>query len=128
MRKIETAMVDPIRSAISDPYADGSQFNQGNTVVFCNGSGVAHTPNFARWIDVIFYGTTIALIEPQCNRLSLYSGGVRTATTKSRLNAILRSLSDGFYIEQRKGEWTVGKGGFHYDRFCEGFPVTLHLS
>ncbi len=128
MRKIETAMIDAIRSAIGDLYADGPQFKQGNTVVFCNGSGLAHTLSFTRWIEVIFRGTVIALIEPECSRLSLYSGGFKTATTKSRLNAILRSLSDGFYIEQRKGEWTVGKGGYYYDRFSEGFPVTLRLS
>jgi hypothetical protein len=125
MRKIETAMIAAIREAIGDPYTDGPQFKGGNTVVFANGNGVVHTPNFTRWIEVIFYDTVIALIEPQCGRISLYTGGHYTATTKSRLNAILSELSDGLYIEQRKGQWFKCKGGYTYDRFTEGSTVTL---
>jgi hypothetical protein len=128
MRKIESAMIAAIREAIADPYTDGQQFKKGNTIVFCNGSGVVGTPNFSRWIEVIFHNTVIALIEPQTGRLSLYSGGFRTATTKSRLNAILSSLSNNLYIAQKNGEWYIGKGGYRCDSFSEGYPVTLWLA
>ena len=128
MRKIEAAMIAAIREAIADPYTDGQQFKKGNTVVFCNGSGVVGTPNFDRWIEVIFHNTVIALIEPQTGRFSLYTKGFRTATAKSRINAILGSLSNGLYIYQKQGEWIVGKGGYRYDSFHEGYPVTLWLA
>ena len=125
MRKIESAMIQAIRDAISDPYTKGQQFKGGNTIVFCNGNGVVHAPGFTRWIEIIFHNTVIALIEPQTSRISLYTGGYKTPTTKSRLNAILGSFSNGFYIEQKKGEWVKCKGGYVYDKFTEGDCVTL---
>jgi hypothetical protein len=128
VKKLETAMIATIREAISDPYTDGQQFKKGNTVVFCYGSGVVGTPNFSRWIEVILYDKVIALIEPQTARLSLYTGGFQTATTISRLNAILESLSNGLYVYRKNGELTVGKGGYRYDSFYEGYPVTLWLA
>lgn len=128
MRKLEAEMITAIREAIADPYIDGQQFKKGNTVVFCNGSGVVGTPSFTRWIEVILHNTVIALIEPQTGRLSLYTKGFRTVTTKSRINAILGSLSNGLYIYQQRGEWIIGKGGYRYDSFYEGFPVTLWLA
>lgn len=121
-------MVAAIRAAIADPYCDGRQFKGGNTIVFCNGSGVVGTPSFTRWIEVILCDTVIALIEPQAGRLSLYTKGNKTATIKSRINAILQSLSNGLYVYEQKGQWIVGKGGYRYDNFCEGFPVTLWLA
>ena len=125
MRKIETAMVAAIREAIADPYCSGPIFRQSNTTVFQTGNGAIRTPNFSRWIEVILYETVVALIEPQAGRLSLYSGGFRTATTKSRLNAILESMGDGFYIAQNKGQWGIYKGGYFYEPFYEGRPFTL---
>jgi hypothetical protein len=116
MRKVEAAMIAAIRKAIADPYTKGQQFKKDNTVVFCNGSGV---------IEVRLYDTVIALIEPQIRMFGLYSGGFRTTTTKSRLNAVLGAFSNGFLIYQEKGQWYIYKGGRCYDRFDDGFAVTL---
>jgi hypothetical protein len=128
VKKLETAMIATIREAISDPYTDGQQFKKGNTVVFCYHSGVVGTPNFTRWTEVILYDKVIALIQPSRGRLTLYTGGLQTATIISRLNAILKSLSNGLYVYSKNGELTVGKGGYRYESFYEGFPVTLWLA
>jgi hypothetical protein len=125
MRKVEAAMIAAIRKSIADPYAEGQQFKKDNTVVFCNGSGVVGTPGFSRWIEVILYDTVIAIIEPQTCLIGFYSGGFKTPTTKSRLNAVLGAFSNGFHIYQDKGQWYIYKGGRRYDRFDDGFAVTL---
>ena len=33
-----------------------------------------------------------------------------------------------FIFIKKKGEWIIGKGGYRYDSFHEGFPVTLWLA
>jgi hypothetical protein len=116
MRKVEQAMIAAIALRIADPYTEGQQFKKDNTVVFCNGSGV---------IEVILYDTVIAIIEPSSRRISIYSGGLKTTTTKSRLNAILGAFSNGFHIYQEKGQWYIYKGGRRCDRFDDRFAVTL---
>ena len=121
MRKVEKAMVDAISTTLSDPGVEGPTFKGGNTVVFQTSTD---SPNGYRTLEVIFYDTVICLIEPT-TRFSLYTGGFKTATTKSRLNAILDAISDGFYIAQDKGTWGIYKGGYFYRPFVEGCTFTL---
>jgi hypothetical protein len=125
MRKIEAAMISALRETLRDSAFEGQFWKQANTLVWQNHSGTGGTFNHDRWIEVILYSTTICLIEPLAGRLSLYSGGHRTATTKSRLNAILAEIGDGFYIYQRAGNWELWKGGYFYEDFTEGYSLTL---
>ena len=127
MRKIEARMVEAIRETIADPYLTGQTFKAGNTVVFQTSGGTVRTPNFYRYVEVIFCDTVIALIEPQSGRMTLHSGGYRTVTTKSRLNAILDSMGDNFSIAQDKGEWKLYRNGYFYENFYDGRTFTLTL-
>lgn len=87
MRKIETLMNKAI--------TNGVDFKLDNTeVVSCT--------NVA---DVYLHGNLIARIGETW--IELFDGGWRTATTKSRLNAILKEHGNGDYVFQKKGEWFV---------------------
>jgi hypothetical protein len=125
MRKIESSMVSALRETISDSGLEGQAWKQTNTLVFQTHKGTLGTFNHDRWIEVILHSTVIALVEPCAGRLSLYSGGYRTATTKSRLNAILSALGDGFYICQKSGKWQLWKGGYFYEDFYDGRSFSL---
>jgi len=125
MRKIEASMVSALKETLSDSGFEGQAWKQSNTLVFQTHHGTYGTFNHNRFIEVILYSTVIALIEPYASRLSLYSGGYRTATTKSRLNAILGALGDGFYICQNKGLWQLWKNGYFYENFYDGRTFTL---
>jgi len=102
MRLIERQLTRAIRDCLADSQFSGQYWRGGNTTV-CQ----LHDPgpNGARYIRVCLYSTQIALIEPGANRLSLYTGGFRTNTTKSRLNAILSDLTDGFGLYQQRFAW-----------------------
>ena len=60
-------------------------------------------------LQVKLHGHAIAIYTPFADRhgwrLVLNDCGWRTATTKSRLNALLASFAPGYRIEQRAGEW-----------------------
>ena len=87
MRKIETLMNKAI--------TNGVDFKLDNTeVVSCT--------NVA---DVYLHGNLIARIGETW--IELFDGGWRTATTKSRLNAILKEHGNGDCVYQKKGEWFV---------------------
>ncbi len=90
MRKIESDMVHAIKR--------GKNWKSGNTEVFVNNHGCAL---------VYLHGNLIATVG--WNRLQLFDGGWRTATTKSRLNAIINGLCDGFTqsVYQHKFEWFI---------------------
>jgi hypothetical protein len=87
MRKIEQQMNKAI--------TNGVDFKLDNTeVISCT--------NVA---DVYLHGNLIARIGETW--IELFDGGWRTATTKSRLNAILKEHGNGDYVFQKKGEWFV---------------------
>ena len=86
MRKIEKAMNEAI--------AVSKDWRLDNTEVVTEGD-----------ISIVkLYGNTIAEVGDTFIRL--YDGGWRTATTKSRLNAILNVHGRDFdSVFQKKGEW-----------------------
>lgn len=92
MRKIERLMNAAITS--------GKDFKLDNTeVVSC--SNVS---------DVYLYGHLIARIGETW--LELFDGGHQTATTKSRLNAILAAHGcDNEYVFQKNFQWFVNYNG-----------------
>ena len=60
--------------------------------------------------DVFLYGNLIARIGETW--IELFDGGYQSATTKSRLNAILSAHGcDNEYVFQKKGEWFLNYQG-----------------
>ena len=87
MRKIETLMGEAITQALNWKLA--------NTKV-TESDGVSY---------VYLHGNLIAQVGETW--LELYDGGYRSATTKSRLNAILRFCGNGEYIYQKNHQWIL---------------------
>ena len=93
MRKIEALMNDAISASID--------WKSGNTVVQTDKDNVSR---------VFLYENQIATIGE--NFIELYDGKHQTATTKSRLNAILSKHGmAGECVFQKKGEWFVNYDG-----------------
>jgi hypothetical protein len=87
MRKIETAMNQAIQSE-KDWKLDNTE--------------VATVDGISK---VYLFGNLIAEIGETF--ITLYDGGFRSNTTKSRLNAILQKHGNGEGIYQKKGQWFV---------------------
>jgi hypothetical protein len=92
MRKIESLMNDAIKAS--------QDWKHDNTeVVSCS-----HVS------DVFLYGNLIARIGETW--IELFDGNHQTATTKSRLNAILKEHGiEGEYVFQKAGKWFVNYNG-----------------
>ena len=89
MRKIESDMVAAIRSR--------SDYRNGNTVVDQKGNGCGEVRLFGNRICRFSYSNGIIEFE---------DAGYRTATTKSRLNALIGAFTKpGQGIYQRNWEW-----------------------
>ena len=92
MRKIEQALQNAI--VTKQPV-----WSTGNTSVTTHGSVT----------EVRLHGNKIAEVTDQWVRIT--DAGWRTATTKSRLNAILGCLFDGVTVFQESFEWFVSEQG-----------------
>jgi len=92
MRKIEQQMNAAILAKVD--------WKQDNTeVIYYSGTDAS---------DVYLHGNLIARISP--TSVELFDGGVQSATTKSRLNAILRVHAiQGECVFQRNFKWFVHK-------------------
>jgi hypothetical protein len=88
MRKIETQMNEAVIEALN--------WKSGNTEVKTDLS------NNSR---VFLHGHHIATVGDKF--IQLFDGGWRTATTKSRLNALLFANGSDDKVFQKKGEWFV---------------------
>jgi hypothetical protein len=95
MRKIERQMNAAIK--------EGKDFKMDNTeVLYFSGHDKS---------QVYLYGNLIAEVGP--TYIELFDGGHQTATTKSRLNAILSEHGlPGEYIFQKNYDWFVQYNGF----------------
>lgn len=122
-RKIEIQMISAIRETLADSNFVGQYWKSGNTCVFQQNE---NGPNGRRWIEVILHNTVIALIEPDAHRISIYTKGFRTTTTKSRINAILSNLSSGYSVFQKNHEWRYCRRSWDKsESFYEGLSVGL---
>jgi len=92
MRKIEQTMLKCVFSFTARTL--------GNTKVFVS--------PFSCWGSVVLFGNTIAHWDDNLI-LTLIDGGHRTATTKSRLNALLNNT--GYRVCSSKGEWRLSYRG-----------------
>ena len=92
MRKIEQMMNDAINKH--------EDFKLANTEVV----------NFTNHSDVYLHGNLIARIGE--TYIELFDGGHQTATTKSRLNAILSEHGcPGEYVFQKNFDWFINYNG-----------------
>ena len=92
MRKIEQQMNDAILNQ--------KDWKKDNTEVI----------NYTNRSDVFLYGNLIACIGETW--IELFDGGCQSATTKSRLNAILKVHGcENEYVFQKKGQWFVQYNG-----------------
>jgi hypothetical protein len=90
MRQVEINMVECVRNCCSRTL--------GNTEVFAFMAPLAGSG------AVVLFGNTIAYFD-ELGVITLRDGGDRTATTKSRLNALLNDT--GYRISQKKGQWRL---------------------
>lgn len=103
MRKIEMDMIAAIRSRNS--------YKSGNTVVEQGENGYA---------EVRLHGNRICRLNYHQGIIELSDCGYQTATTKSRLNALLDAFTNtggGQGIYQRDGKW-FWKQGEEWDGSC----------
>ena len=130
MRKIEAQMIQAVRDLLNNAVHDGRVLKSGNTEVSQHHHGIAHAVGYQRIISVRLHGNEIAAIRPIEGTLWVSDCGWRTATTKSRLNALIGALTrhgnDGL-ISQRNSQWVqVGNSGAAYAwKGQDVFPVAL---
>ena len=111
MRKIEAAMVMAVKAAIE---GNGKRYwRNGNTDV-----ELKHCPDLGQVVVVRLHGNEIAEFDVslagvrECRGLRITDAGWQTATTKSRLNALLRCFYGGMDICQVKGQWRLNTTEF----------------
>jgi hypothetical protein len=116
MRKIEEQMLAAAERCLGDASFEGCAMRSANTHVWQQHSGIAGTTSYHRWIEVILHDTVIALIEPQLQRVSLYTGGWHSRTTSSRIEVILSRFCKGWHVNLSKGQlylrkesWSTGE-------------------
>lgn len=123
MRKIEQQMIAAIRGCLSDPGFSGCYWRNANTCVWQQHCGIHGTPSYSRTIEVILHNTVIALIES--SRISLYTGGWQTVTTRSRINAILREFCPDWSVcQHRHALWLVDRHDQRHE-WSEGRCLTF---
>jgi len=112
MRKINAKMIVAIRDLMGKADHNGDYFRLANTIVSQWHDGPCQKPGYSRVIEVKLHLNTIARIYPDICRMYVRDCGWRTATTKSRLNALLGALcgKDGDSITQSRGQWYTSRG------------------
>ena len=95
MRQIERDMLSAIKL--------GKCWRKANTEVYTNDNNASL---------VYLHGNHIATVT--YNKVSIFDGGYQSNTTKSRLNAIINGLCDGFTcsVYQHKFEWFITDNKF----------------
>ena len=106
MRKCEAQMVEAIRDLTGAADFQGCRWKGGNTEVIQCHEGVAHTMGYERSIEIKLHGNLIATIWPTDGRMKVMDADHRTNTTKSRLNSLLCSFSDG-RISKKDSKWLL---------------------
>lgn len=122
MRKVEARMIQAIRQGLGNASISGRIMKGGNTEVEQVHHGVAHTIGYYREIKILLHGNEIACVEPDMMRIRVSDCGYQTATTKSRLNALLRAFVPGEGIYQQCFEWFTSQGAWDGS---DEFPMRL---
>lgn len=104
-------MVVAVKAAIEGKRKD---WRSGNTVVRTD-----HDSDLGNVVVVELHGNKIAEFDVSCagvadlRGLMITDAGWKTATTKSRLNALLTCFCDGGGIWQVNGDWFLNSVEFH---------------
>lgn len=109
MRKIESETIRVVRETINRADLAGRVWKSGNMEIMQVHQGMYGTIGYYRQIEVRLHGNRIAVIEPDIMRMSLFDCGYRTATTKSRLNALLAGFARGraVRVSQSDFDWFI---------------------
>jgi hypothetical protein len=108
MRKVEAQTIQAIRELANRADFAGRLLKCGNTEVWQDHIGIAHTPGYERLIQVKLHGHTIAEFYPDQDKFFLDDCGWQTTTTKSRLNAILGAFNPGAgRVYSEKFQWKL---------------------
>lgn len=117
MRKIEAQMVCAVRDRLIEDLAD---WRSGNTEVRTEYGEIQPelTLGQGKVVVVYLHGNKIAEFDTSlnharaCRGLMITDAGWQTATTKSRLNALLGCFYGGMHLCQVKGEWLLNTTPF----------------
>jgi hypothetical protein len=119
MRQIEEQMLFALRT--------GKDWRKGNTEVKWS----HNSPTFGgSQATVYLHGNRIGIYQPSTGFLNISDGeGWRTATTKSRINALCELVPPRCYVSQYKGEWRFIKSDgmaepWHGWRIIEWCPLS----
>lgn len=106
MRKIEQQMIQAINDLLGKADHDGIYWKSGNMIVEQNHHGIAHTPGYQRIISVRLHGNEICAIRPAEGTVWISDCGWQTATTKSRLWALMNAFTRRPYsLCQHQHQW-----------------------
>jgi hypothetical protein len=105
MRKIEAQTITAVKTLAYRAHFSGDLLKVGNTIVGQEHTGIAGTVGYCRSIYVKLHGHEIATFYPAIDTFVLRDCGWRTATTKSRMNALLNAFCPGSTISARNFEW-----------------------
>lgn len=108
MRKVEAQAIQAIRELTHRAEFKGRLFKSGNTEVWQEHKGIAHTPGYERVITVQLHGNEIARFYPDEDTFEISDAGWRTVTTKSRINALLGVFNPGAgRVYSEKFDWKL---------------------
>jgi hypothetical protein len=118
-RKIETAMIQVLRNL--DVNRSGVIFSRDNTTIEIEHHGTYLTLEYEMIVNVKLHGHTICRYHRSRELVTFSDCGWRTATTKSRLNALLSYFSNyinggwsRYGIYQSKHVWYLQESSFRY--------------
>lgn len=94
MRKIERDIVRIADDFVNRGVTGACQRTKRDRIEATNG-----------FANVYLWNTRIAAVQDE--QIALWSGGYRTVTTKSRLNALLQLTNSHLYIYQKNFAWFV---------------------
>lgn len=106
MRKIEQQMIAAISDLLNNADYSGTYWRCDNTRVEQTHHGIAHAPGYQRIISVRLHGNEICAIRPAEGTVWISDCGWQTATTKSRLWALIGAFTRCPYsLCQHKHQW-----------------------
>jgi hypothetical protein len=113
MRTIEQQLVQIMKDFQNRKVSGSCQRSKRDRITSENGNVSLH-----------LWGTKIVQFNGE--NITLFSGGYRTTTTKSRLNAVLRGLGCNWRIYQKNFAWYASHpSGLQDVEFVEGLTFNL---
>ena len=129
MRKIEAQTIQAVRDLLWMPEFTGCHWRSGNMDVSQSHNSISGKLGYERIISVRLHGNEIFALRPDCQHIWVSDCNYQTATTKSRLNALLGCFSSGFCVFQKRGQWYFqGKTWDCADKWTGSQSVSFRLN